>query len=87
MRDLPHELRRGDAWELVAKESKSGDLVIFDPDYIAEKGRKVAGYGATSEDKNLSDFLKKIDRIVLPKAKEGVRFVITNTWMIILLVL
>jgi len=80
LKEYPHEIRQGDAWKLIAKEAKKGDLVIVDPDYLSEKGRKVAGYGATIEDKNLKTFLRKFDRIILPKAKRGARFIITNTW-------
>lgn len=80
LKDYPHEIKRSDAWELIAKEAKPGDLVIFDPDYIAEKGRKVSGYKVIEEDKSLKIFLKKFDAVVLPKSKSGVRFIITNTW-------
>jgi len=80
LKDYPHEIKRSDAWELIAKEAKPGDLVIFDPDYIAEKGRKVSRYKVIEEDKSLKIFLKKFDAVVLPKSKSGVRFIITNTW-------
>ncbi|MBX6423894.1 hypothetical protein [Thermosulfurimonas sp. F29] len=73
-------IRRGDAWKLVQKEARPGDLVIFDPDYIREQGRKVAGYEVTAEDKELKTFLEKFNRIVLPKSQEGVKFIVTNTW-------